>query len=82
MGVHMISDSFLCRRKKLLSAIVSSRLSQRKRANIVWEKTFYVRCCRQQLRRKCTSYKGEKNSAWLIKVKRTGQAIYGRNFAS
>ena len=61
---------------------VSSRLSQRKRANIVCEKTFYVRCCRQQLRRKCTSYKGEKNSAWLIKVERTGQAIYGRNFAS
>lgn len=26
--------------------------------------------------------KGKKNSAWLVKVNRTGQAIYGRNFAS
>ena len=24
----------------------------------------------------------EKNSAWLIRVNRTGQTIYGRNFAS
>ena len=51
---------------------VNSRLSKRKSANIVWEKTFYVRCCRQQL----------VNVLRLVKVKRTGQAIYGRNFAS
>lgn len=28
---------------------VNSKLSKRKSANIVREKTFYVRCCRQQL---------------------------------
>ena len=42
---------------------VNSRLSQRKSANIVWEKTFYVRCCRQQLVNVLRVQ--EKNSAWL-----------------
>ena len=43
---------------------VNSRLSKRKSANIVWEKTFYVRCCRQQLVN-VLRVKEKKNSAWL-----------------
>ena len=46
---------------------VNGRLSQRKSANIVWEKTFYVRCCRQQLYRKCTSYKRKKIALGQLK---------------